>query len=220
MSVLRLFQWDVFASGFFGQSDNVVFRLEAYPSLTSGPNGVPVFQRPYASATTFPFRVRGTQVQVFSGTQPISNALVYRLLAGQTLRAQPFADSSGRPFRTDGQGYLQGRGQLGRGDRLVALYPITATDSYTLYVTSAAPTLAGLNLYTVTQPGVQTLNVSPANPFFLFNLDVSLEWDARQDANTLNRLQFDLQRASELLYDWTDGQAALGHINLYQAGDH
>jgi len=25
---------------------------------------------------------------------------------------------------------------------------------------------------------------------------------------------------SELLYDWTDGQAALGHVNIYQAGEH
>jgi hypothetical protein len=215
-----VYNWDVFNSGFFGQSDNVVFRLGTYPNLRPSITGVPVFQRPYASATTFPFRVRGTQVQVLSGTQPIANALVYRLPVGQTLGAQPFADSSGRPFRTDGQGYLQGRGQLGLGDQLLAMVPVSSTESYTLFNTSAAPTLTGLNMHTVTQPGVQTLTVSPANPLVLFNLDVSLEWDARQDATTLNRLQFDLQRASELLYDWTDGQAALGHINIYQAGEH
>ena len=213
------YKWDTFTSGFFGQSDNVVFRIEAYPSLSSGPNGVPVFQHPFASATTFPFRVRGTQVQVFSGTQSISNALVFHLPVSQILGAKPFADSSGRPFRTDGQGYLQGRGRIERGDRLVALYPISSTGTYTLYYSSAAPITTGLKTYTVITPGVQTLVVSPNNPLILFDLDVSLEWDARQDTTTLNRLQFDLQRASELLYDWTDGQAALGHINLYQAGE-
>jgi secreted protein with Ig-like and vWFA domain len=31
----------------------------------------------------------------------------------------------------------------------------------------------------------------------------------------MTQLQFDLQRVSELLYDWTDGQAALGAINIY-----
>ena len=73
----------------------MVLRIEAYPSLTTQPNGVPVFQHPYASATTFPFRVRGTQVRVLSGTVPISNAMVYRLPAGQSFGALPFADLSG-----------------------------------------------------------------------------------------------------------------------------
>jgi hypothetical protein len=210
-----IYQWDVFKSGFFGQSDNVVFRMEAYPSLKSGPNGVPLFQRPYASAITFPFRVRGQQVRVLSETLPISNAIVYRLRAGQTSGAQPFSDSSGQSFRTDGQGYLQGRGEIKEGDRLVALLPISATDSYTLYATSAAPTLTGLNLYTVTQAGVQTLTVSAANPLILFNLDVSLEWDARQDTQFMTQLTYNLQRTSDFLYDWTNGQAALGDVRIY-----
>ncbi|HSG21068.1 MAG TPA: hypothetical protein VLA31_09885, partial [Burkholderiaceae bacterium] len=69
----------------------------------------------------------------------------------------------------------------------------------------------------MTAGGVQTLTVSSDNPLVLFNLDVSLEWDARQDPAYLEQLKFDLQRASELLYDWTDGQAALGRVNIYQA---
>lgn len=213
----HVFVWDVFASGFFGQSDNAVFRIEAYPSLTTGPNGVPVFQHPYASATTFPFRVRGTQVRVLSGTTPVSNAIVYDLPVNQTASAEPFTNGIGDPFRTDGQGYLRGRGRIDMGDRLLALLPITATDAYTLYHTSAAPTVTGLDMYTVTRAGVQTLTVSSANPLLLFNLDVSLEWDARGDAQFLSRLRYDLARTSELLYDWTNGQAALGRINVYHA---
>jgi hypothetical protein len=67
----HVFIWDVFSSGFFGHSDNVVFRLEALPvSCCDGiagtyryTNSIPgPYQRPYASATTFPFRARGTQV--------------------------------------------------------------------------------------------------------------------------------------------------------------
>jgi hypothetical protein len=213
----HVYNWDVFNSGFFGQSDNVVFRLEAYPSLHPSITGVPVYQRPFASATTFPFRVRGTQVQVLSGTRPIANALVYRLLAGQTIGAQPMANSSGVPFHTDGLGYLQGRGRIDRFDQLVALYPISSTGTYTLYYTSAAPTLTGLNMHTVTQAGVQTLAVSAANPFILFNLDVSLEWDARNDEPYLNQLDYDLKRASEILFDVTNGQAALGPVRVFQA---
>jgi FG-GAP-like repeat len=249
--VQHTFSWDTFASNFFGASDNVVFRIQAYPSLRANRNGVPgPYQRPYVSATTFPFRVRGTQVRVAlpgtSGTPnppptarhalflpvvaknlrptiPVSssaNALVYRLPAGQMYGATPIASGSGQPFRTDAEGYLQGRGALRLGDRLVALLPVHATDTYTLYYTSARPTASGLDAFTVTTPGVQTLTVSPLNPLVLFNLTIALEWDARRDLQFLSQLQFDLARTSELLYDWTNGQAALGQITIYHARQH
>ena len=142
-------------------------------------------------------------------------AEVYRLRPGQTGR--PIADAAGRPFRTDAQGYLRGRGEVAVDDQLVALQPIAATTAYTVYNTSAAPTLTGLNAFTVRSSGVQTLTVSAANPLVLFNLKVSLEWDARADPQFLIQLQFDLQRASELLYDWSNGQAALGDVTVYHA---
>ena len=227
--VPHTYTWDVFASGFFGQSDNVVFRLEVSPlpshSSVTGTyrytNAIPgPYQRPYVSAHTFPFRVRGSQVRVLSGMVPVSNALVYRLPEGRSSGAEPFASGAGLPFRTDSQGYLQGRGELNIGDRLVALLPITATDSYVLYHTNAKPTLTGLEAYTVTALGVQTLTVSSANPLVLFNLDVSLEWDARKDTAFLEQLEFDLLRTSEALYDWTNGQAALGEVIVYHDREH
>jgi len=220
----HVFTWDTFASGVFGQSDNVVFRLEAYPqpfytgvtnsySFTKTVPGP--FQRPYAASTTYPFRVRGTQIRVLSGTVPISNAMVYRLPSGQTTGGILMTDSAGRPYRTDPLGYMQGRPGVAIGDALVAMLPITWTDSSTLYYTNAIPRPVGLDAYTITAPGVQTLTVSSANTLILFNLDVSLEWDARRDGQFLSQLQFDLQRTSEILYDWTNGQAALGQVTVY-----
>ena len=94
--------------------------------------------------------------------------------------------------------------------------PSPPPTTYTLYYTSAAPTPIGLDPYTVTAAGVQTLTVSSANPLLLFNLDVSLEWDARSDQQFLSQLQYDLQRTSEFLYDWSNGQAALGQVTIYQ----
>jgi len=73
---------------------------------------------------------------------------------------------------------------------------------------------------TVTTPGVQELVVSAAHPLVLFNLDVSLEWDARNDKAYREQLQADLQRTSELLFDWSNGQMALGEVNIYQAREH
>jgi hypothetical protein len=115
---------------------------------------------------------------------------------------------------------LQGRGDIARDDQLVALQPIAATSAYTVYFTNASPTPAGLRADPVTQAGVQTLRPSAANPLILFNLKVSLEWDARADAKFLTELRLDLQRASELLYDWTNGQAALGELTIFHAKQH
>jgi hypothetical protein len=229
----HVYTWDTFASGLFGQSDNVVFRLVAYPhpsasaspgtyryfSGTSGP-----YQRPYASATTFPFRVRGTQVRVYSEAaapgNEVGGALVYRLPVDQSAGGSLVADSAGTPFRTDHNGYLQGRGEIGLGDRLLALLPITWTESCTLYYTSGTPTEVGLDTFSVVSPGVQILTVSADNPLYLFNLDVSLEWDAHNDDLFLEKLEYDLQRAAEYLYDYADGQAGLGEVYVFHDAEN
>ncbi len=214
----HVYTWDVFGSGFMGQSDNVIVRVEALPYLKPLPNSVPgPFQRPYVSSQTYRFRVRGSQVRVMNGGAPAQSAIVYRLPADHTGSYEAYSDRAGQPYRTNGSGYLQGYGEIGVGDRLVALVPITATESYTLYLTSATPTAAGVDPYTVSALGVQTLTVSSANPLVLFNLDVSLEWDARNDAPFMAQLEQDIRRASELLYDWSNGQAALGKVTIYHA---
>jgi subtilisin-like proprotein convertase family protein len=437
----HVYTWDTFASGFFGQSDNVVLRMVAHPQpptqAISGTykyyNAVPgPFQRPYASVTTFPFCVRGTQVRVYSETvaisNTVSNALVYHLPEGHNTGGLLLADSGGISFRTDPYGYLQGRGEIVLGDQLLALLPvhtalnyegalefdgendyviknplnngpittttvsfwmrsedttgagtpfsyaspltddtflvtdyndftiyrgdgisittgISVTDSawyhiavtwrssdgqvrlykggvaaytgtlaagsiispggslvlgkdqnregffegtldevrvwnvartaaeiradmyrslqgdemglvaywpfndlahlaldqtandneatlygatwtgefyggYTVYHASAAPTETGLDMFTVTEPGVQVLTVTAEHPLVLFDLNVSLEWDARQDTTFLDQLSYDLRRTSELLYDWSNGQAALGQITVYHDRAH
>ena len=221
----HVFTWSIWESGLFGQSDNVVFRIEALPNLRPVTNSIPgPYQWPYVSAQTFPFRVRGSQVRVYSETAAAGNeaagALVYRLPAGQASGGDPFADSAGQVFRTDSHGYLQGRGEIGLGDRLLAMLPITWTESYTLYYTSGAPTAVGLDAFSVISPGVQVLTVTADHPLYLFNLDVSLEWDAHNDAIFMEQLEYNLQRASEYLYDFTDGQAALGEVYVFHDAEN
>ncbi len=214
----HLFNWNVFDSGLFGQSDNVIVRVEALPGLKPQPNQASgSYQYPLAATQTFPFRVRGSQVRVVTAdtNAPATGALVYRLPSNQARAATLYTDLQGQPLTTDHQGYLQGRGELAQGDQLIALLPITATESYTLYYTSAAPNAAGVDAYTVNALGIQTLTVDAANPLLLFNLDVALEWDARNDARFMTQLQQDLHHTAELLYDWSNGQATLGHIRLF-----
>ena len=363
----HVYYWDVNRSGFFGQSDNVVFRLAAYPGLTPTRNGTPgPFERPFVATQTYPFRVRGNQVQVFSDTVSSSNtvtdAVVYRFPASTESGALPLGGRDA-PYRTAKTGFLQGRAPMVvsanelESDRLVAVlptaevtdsvpaltflsqdsFPITVTngtpvrshlvisdargigdiglwveishalsqstlitltaprhgpteldveklfpsgqrnvifesapesvvavcpqDSVTachvdvqgltdlhgtladgtwtleisnptaepvellrwglilqlspLHFTSAAPTPFGLEPYTVTSGGVQTLVVSTSNPLLLFDLNVALEWDANLDEHYRAQLSADLHRASELLYDWTNGQVALGNVRIY-----
>jgi predicted nucleotidyltransferase len=211
-----VYTWDIFNSGVMGQSDNVVFRLEALPDLHPREYSVSrSYQHGIYATQTTPFRVRGTQVRVISGTMPISNALVYRFPKGETTGGATLADKSGKPFQTDNQGFLQGRGIINAGDALVALAPITSTRVYTYYLTSARPTTEGLDINPITEEGIQTLKVLPEHPLYLFNLEVSLEWDARNDEPFMEQLKHDLKRASELLYDWTDGQVALGDTVIF-----
>jgi subtilisin-like proprotein convertase family protein len=225
---VHTYTWDLFESGVMGHSDNAVFRLEAIPAITHTPNSVPgpYLYASYASSA-YPFRVRGSQVRVLSRTLPISNALVYRLPAGQATGGRPYTDLTGRPFRTDSQGYLQGRGEIRPGDRLLAmaptpLPPVAAQrygDRLHLYATNGAPTATGLDAFGVAQPGVQTVTVSADYPLLLFDLDVSLEWDAHNEPGYLEQLAFDLRQASRYLYDFTNGQAALGQVSVHQDGD-
>lgn len=219
------FVWDPYASGVFGRSDNMLFRLQAYPAVRPHAHALPgPYPWPWATATTFPFRLQGTQVRVYHDAPAPGNeaagALVYRLPQGQTSGALPLGNQPGHPATTDRQGFLTAPARLDPGDRLAALWPVSATQSYTLYYTSDGVTPAGLDMTTVTQPGLQTLVVSPDHPLLLFNLDVSLEWDARKDASFLQQLRFDQERTSELLFDWSNGQAALGRVTIYQNREH
>jgi hypothetical protein len=217
----QVFEWDTFQSGFFGQSDNVVFRIEVYPDARTGANQPGArTQRPYLAAQTQPFRVRGTQVRVVcedcATPGPAADALVYRLSDGLPIAAGGDEQGQDEAFRTNALGYLEGRGALSpQQEQLMALYPVEITDKYTLYYTNGVPTNTGVRGQAVEEPGVQTITVSSARPLLLFNLDVSLEWDARNDERFLSRLEFDLRRTSELLYDWTNGQAALGRLTIY-----
>lgn len=221
------FIWDVFASGVMGQSDNVVFRLIAIPTMKGQENRrAGPYQYGAAATQSFPFRVRGTQVQVLRDRQAVKGAKVYRLKATDNPdNGLPFADATGKPFQTNEQGFLQGRGEIQGGDRLVALLPKDGawndgtcdTDTCLLYLTSAETTMEGLKATEVENQnhGTQKLSVHEEYPLLLLNLDISLEWDARTDERFMSQLRYDLRRTSEILYDWSNGQVALGTIQIY-----
>ncbi len=224
--VQHTFTWNMPTAGIFGQSDNAVLRMVADPTLSSGRNGTPLFQHPFASAMTFPFRVRGTQVRVVdSQSAPQTGAMVFRLNDTLPHDQQLFASApTALAFITDANGYLGGRGELLPGDQLVALAPVALPGAYAnaysqtvrLFATNMLTTTNGVRGFPVTNSGVQTVTVSLAHPLALFDLRLSLEWDARYDTRFMTQLQADLARASELLFQATHGQAALGSVTIFQ----
>ncbi len=221
------FEWDMAASGFFGQSQNVVLRAEVYPDHAPITHTVAsVSPHPYVAATTAPFAARGVQVQVLAAgaagaeQEGVDGALVFKIPAGEQTGGLAMG-SAGRAYQTDGQGYLQGRGSVAAGDTLVALLPITRTrtitTAYSLFHTSAPPISTTIDAASVpTNTLLNQLVVSPANPLLLFDLNVSLEWDARNDPEFLQELDAAFKRASEVLYDLSDGQMALGRVRVFQ----
>ncbi len=205
------YTWDTAASGFFGKSDRVVLRMLAYS--TTYPQ-----RWSYASASTYPFRMRGMQVRVTEGGNPVQGALVLRR-AGSSGNYEYIRDGAGNPQVTNLDGYLEGRGALESGDGLIALLPISATNTYTFYHTNAVPTEQGATGLTISTFGVQTINVSAGHPLMLLNFTISLQWDASNDPSYKDRLTYDLQTVSQRLYDWSNGQIALGKLTVHQNRD-
>ena len=244
------YSWDIYQSGFFGSSSNVVFRLEAYEVSTashSAEAGTYMYenqkgldlQHAFVSAHTFPLRIRGNQAQVMfecvetaenirpcphsmaaGDIEPIENAVVYGLSDGQVEGAQLLRSLTGQVFGTDGQGYLQGRTILSQGDQLISLWPIptetleiTFTNRARLFYMSAQPSESGLDSTQIENlEGIQEITISNQNPLVLFDLIVSIEWDASQDVAFMTDLETAFKRASEILFDVSNGQVAIGNV--------
>ena len=222
------YKWDLAASNFFGKSDNVVFRIQAIPELKQQANSVPgpFMYGSYSSSST-QFRARGTQIQVLQNGSPVKDAMVYRIPKGQSDKGKVISDITGKAYNTDGSGYLQGFGTITTGDRLAALFATSvpvdspcAGGKCGLYATSLDSALPDQGLKLVTSLGLQQLEVKSDHPLLLFNLNISLQWDARADDTFLADLSYALGQTSNLLYDVSNGQVALGDIKVYQNREH
>ena len=121
------------------------------------------------------------------------------------------------------------------GDTLVALQLVaeqptvrdahTTPDSegvnwaYRTYVTSMDVGDDGsTHPHVVPQMGQQRLVVKKTNPLILYNLLVSMEWDAT--ITYTQQVSEALRLASDYLYDVSDGQFAFGHVAIYDDTCH
>lgn len=91
--------------------------------------------------------------------------------------------------------------------------------AWRVYLTSLTHDANGEPIpYTIRSLGPQKLMVRKNSPLVLFNLVVSIEWDA--SAEYLNEVARAMHLASDFLYDYTDGQMAFGPVAIYDHAAH
>ena len=219
----------------YGQSDSVSVRLEALPCYAPTANAqAGSYQWAMVSAQSYPFRVRGRQVRVVNEAGVgLANARV-DIRDPQQTRAQAIADLNGAPMLTDAQGYLEGWEALEPNARLFALWPaqqINVPYDAQLYLTSE-PSADDATFHQlgsnrtdtveelVVNTGAQLKSAAAQRPLLLFDLTVALEWDVSADPEFMTRLDRAFQQASDVVYDVTDGQVALGDLRVYQNGEN
>lgn len=160
-------------------------------------------------------------------------AVLYRFSQGQG-QGRPLLGTGNRPITTNAAGFLRGSQVLTNtallSDTFLAAWPYarhvesdgtTVRSRFRVFYTNAAPEnderYRDGEVARLTGSGVQTVAVSPNRPLVLFDFVVSLEWDVKAGDEYLERLRGDLVRTSELLFDWTEGQAALGNVQIFDA---
>ncbi|MEZ4634115.1 MAG: hypothetical protein R2856_03905 [Caldilineaceae bacterium] len=122
---------------------------------------------------------------------------------------------SGVVLSSNNDGYLIGRNQVQFGDTLWARSFISATDTYNTYRTSGAPVLVSLSNFDRSTG----LTLDMDTPLLLHNLTLSTQWDLTTDTTYIAALIQRIIEASNHLYDFTDGQMALGTVTVYQNYD-
>jgi len=216
--------WDV--ASFRGQSDDVRLHIAAVhaPQARKPPAGggawrpsvVEPLQYGAWGATSERLRVRGIIARVVSARRPGGEvgATVYRM------RNNSFRQERGALGQSNHGGFVANIDGLSAGDSLFAVQQITTTGKLTYAMTSGPPTSAGVAALPITGEtrGVQTLTVSPDYPLLLLNLRIALEWEILRERDYREQLQLNLRRTSELLYDWSDGQIALGDLVISTYG--
>jgi hypothetical protein len=197
------------------KSDNVVFRIRAQPNYAHSPI---LWQALGGASPSFRVAAPWYIKVVDESGDPVAGATVYA-------NGQPITQTL-TGLAVTGQAGLLNPGPLQVGTTLAALalqaeQPTTrdAHDGWAhrTYLTSLNLDETGVpHPHVVTQPGEQLLTLD--NPLILFNIVVSVEWDA--DEAYLSTIEDAFRKASDYLYDVTDGQMAFSQVTIYDKAQH
>ncbi len=163
--------------------------------------------------------------------QPVEGAILFH-------NGELLTDADGEPLRTGADGRLSVEAlQVSDTLATMALQLEKPTDkdahdgwAYRIYQTSLVVQPDGqMTQYVVIAPGEQILTLRRDQPLVLFNIVVSVEWNAYTFADANPDVPFDtylkqlaraFRSASNTLYDVTDGQFAFGSVTIYDDGRH
>lgn len=143
---------------------------------------------------------------------PVGGAEVFRITNNETTR-----------FTTNADGIVQDNGQIQIGNTLWARLPVSNSlafapgkpNSFHLYQTNGAPQAVTTGSFDI-DTGIMQLSVSSAHPLLVRDLDVSAQWYLQADPADETWLRNNVLAASNHLYDFTDGQFALGQVTVRQ----
>lgn len=136
-------------------------------------------------------------------------------LAPDSLKLNWLVDAHGKRLMTDASGYVYLPTPLPVGVSVVAGWPTHSAPQFQVYDTNLVVTPDGWSTATEWGENGVRVRVSAENPLILFDLSVSLAWDARSDPDYLAQLNQDLRTASRTLYAISGGQIALGEVSVY-----
>ena len=214
--VQHTYQW--LASADMIKSDEVVFRIRALSPVSHGDYHWPAYgaHSPLFRVEALPLFAR----LVNESGQTIAGAELY--VDGEIVR-----DLDGQPLLSNQQGLIPLKAEH-IGSKLVALTQVDEQDTergahdqwaYRTYLTNLPLNEVGDPLpYTISEAGVQTLVLKKNTPLILFNIVVSVEWEA--DSAYLDDLETAFNEASRYLYDASDGQMAFGQVTIYDDRMH
>jgi hypothetical protein len=147
-----------------------------------------------------------------------------RICVGQAEPCQPavgagvYDKTTGQVLTADANGLIDST-VVGLGDELWARLPVK--DPYPqsqLFYTSGAPgAVTGDQFQLYGNLREMRLVVRSNKPLLLYNLNMTAQWYLNDDPAFMQTLQRNIVRASDYLYDFTDGQFALGTVTVRQS---
>lgn len=204
------FNWDAEAD--LIKSDNIIFRIRAQSEFQPGRTQSPAYDGKSPSfrvEAPFFIKVVDDEGHVVPGVPIYANGQAIT----QTVTGASTTDRAG----------LLNPGTLESGTSLVALQQRfeqpTARQAhdgwaYRTFISNLSLAQDGTpQPFTASDSAQQRLIVQQNNPLILFNIVVSVEWNA--DEAYLQMMERAFERASDYLYDVTDGQMAFAQVKIY-----
>ncbi len=134
--------------------------------------------------------------------------------------AELFTPAGGDPIAVAGaDGYVDSS-LIALGDELWARLAVARpSDRSVLYATSPQVTTVtgdSFQFYSDSEGRELRMAVSRDKPLLLYDLDLSAQWYLQDDPGRIDWLRTNLIRASDYLYDFSEGQFALGRVTVRQ----